>query len=431
MSNGTELRRHCHVNKNIDGDNFVGVKSDSGALSVCFPLGYCLPPDDRMLRHDVINLITVLTKFSGIKDKSIQLNKIFSHETVDFPIQAYMSIMNSFRNANSTYYTENEVRYTVGKRGKMNWSRTIKNIKPVPQDGGSFVYLDYVVKETSSNSEKLITLVHEYCVYESYQKIGWLFPGDAPQKPRIRFDYKMFLGAVYDKLGHTNRDKERELFNSMLAVIQYLGEDGTPQQFYFGTDRFEYVWERLIDFTYGIEDKERFFPHTAWLLRTEPDKKNAALEPDTVMVVDDKVFVLDAKYYRFGATKLPKHLPESSSINKQITYGEYIASQDKFRQEFGSRMKVYNAFLMPFGKNSKLFRQRNNYYHIGEAVSTWKDGKNEYEHVQGILVDIRYLMHNYVRQNHPDIIELAEMIEKATNATCPVGVQEPIQNVEM
>lgn len=165
--------------------------------------------------------------------------------------------------------------------------------------------------------------------------------------------------------------------------------------------------------------KERFFPSSAWILNAEPNKRNAALEPDTIMIVEDKVFVLDAKYYRYGATRLPKHLPESTSINKQITYGEFIATNSGFYQEFGPGMQVYNAFLMPFGKASDKFRHPDNYLHIGEAIGTWKTGQNPYEHVQGILIDIRYLMNNYVRHNHPEIIKLAEMIEQATEQTCP------------
>ena len=50
MRNETELRAHCFVNSKIEGDDFVGVKSDGTALSVHFPLGYYFPEDDRC--HD-------------------------------------------------------------------------------------------------------------------------------------------------------------------------------------------------------------------------------------------------------------------------------------------------------------------------------------------------------------------------------------------
>ena len=41
----------------------------------------------------------------------------------------------------------------------------------------------------------------------------------------------------------------------------------------------------------------------------------------------------DAKYYKYGWTQLPKDLPSSSSINKQISYGEYIAINNLKKKE--------------------------------------------------------------------------------------------------
>ena len=59
----------------------------------------------------------------------------------------------------------------------------------------------------------------------------------------------------------------------------------------------------------------------------------------------------DAKYYRYGDSKDPTELPRSTSINKQITYGEYVATDPKFKDENGHAPPVYNVFLMPFNKN--------------------------------------------------------------------------------
>lgn len=416
--NRYSLRGHCYINTGTDGNSFVGIRSDNDGLSIYFPVGYVFPHDDTMLRRDVINLIGVLSRFSKVKDKNVLSQRIYSRETVDFPIKAYLDVMMNYRNANSTYYTETEKRYVKGTRGKKSWSRTQKRERPVIQDG-NFIYLDFIVQETMSNDTKLITLVHEYCVYESYQKVGILFPGAPPCKPRIQnFDKRMFLGAIYQKKSEDNDDRNSALFDSMIAMINYLDDSGPPQNFYFGTDRFEYVWENLIDYTFGVDNKEWYFPRTNWMLLDQGDAANPALEPDTIMIVGNKVFVLDAKYYRYGDSKRPDHLPKSTSINKQITYGEYIATESKFKQQFGTDLKVYNAFLMPFGKHGKSFPHTDDYRLIGEAVSDWKDGVSEYEHVQGVLVDIRYLMHNYVKHNMPEIQKLADMIEKATDQSC-------------
>ena len=75
---------------------------------------------------------------------------------------------------------------------------------------------------------------------------------------------------------------------------------------------------------------------------------------------------------------------------------------------------------MPYSMFSKKFPsagELQTYRHIGEAVCDWKpDGKNEYEHVQGILIDVRSLMHNYVRHSEPEMAKLADLIESSTKA---------------
>ena len=43
---------------------------------------------------------------------------------------------------------------------------------------------------------------------------------------------------------------------------------------------------------------------------------------------EQKIFVLDSKYYRYGATKNPNHLPDSASVVKQLAYADYIDNKD-------------------------------------------------------------------------------------------------------
>lgn len=35
-----DIKKHCHVNTNEDGDRFVGIKADSDNAMVYFPIGY-------------------------------------------------------------------------------------------------------------------------------------------------------------------------------------------------------------------------------------------------------------------------------------------------------------------------------------------------------------------------------------------------------
>ena len=138
------------------------------------------------------------------------------------------------------------------------------------------------------------------------------------------------------------------------------------------------------------------------------------------MKEDDKVFILDAKYYRYGDSKDPTELPRSTSINKQITYGEYVATDPKFKDENGRTPSVYNVFLMPFNKNGQAFPAKENMLHIGEARGDWKDSGASYERVQGVLLDIKWMMTRTVKHNKKDISQLAQLVESIIQTTAPI-----------
>jgi hypothetical protein len=131
----------------------------------------------------------------------------------------------------------------------------------------------------------------------------------------------------------------------MINILQDNTECKNLQNLTIGVNRFEIVWEKLIDFLFGNEDKTKYFPHAHWyIFKNGSVEESSALEPDSIMKIDDKYYVLDAKYYQFGVTGDPNDLPATSSIQKQITYGKYIA--EHYCKD--SEDSVCNAFIMPF-----------------------------------------------------------------------------------
>ena len=400
----------CKVNTNWDEDIFVGLKCDGDDISIHFPLGFDISHEEKELRSDILLLLDTIRSTTSRKE-SEYVQGIKSYEQVSFPVQAYLEVIFDFYKRG--YYKEIEVLYNVAKRGKINWNRTIKTQKAYIQDGNAY-YLDFVTKNNSLQNDQMITIIHEYCVYESFDKMGWLFTNSMPQKPRIKFNYRMFKGILMDKIASTFNDNNKMLFRNLLAIIDYTGSGFSTKKFQYGTYRFEYIWESLVDKVYGISGKEEFFPKTYWNI----DKNvvpNACLEPDTIMLCNNDVYVLDAKYYKYGATKRAVDLPESTSINKQITYGEYIDEQKKFRQKYGDNMKVYNAFLMPFNSKSDKWMIEDKVIRIGQAYGDWKTNLKSYEKVQGIVVDIKFLMKLSSRQNEEEIRVLADKIAKYVN----------------
>lgn len=413
MEISTELlKSKCHVNTNEEGDRFVGIKADSENAMVYFPMGYQLPDTEHERRRDILHLISVLSEFTVRNDRVLHMKKFEAPQSVDFPVNAYMEVINYYLEQRS-YYTEKEPIYKTSDRGNTDWAKTIRQQKPLLQANNSPIYLKQTVRDSTPNDRNLITQIHKYCVYESFQKLGWLFTPNLPPKPDFPIDIKRFLIELNDKLGKTNNDKDKRLFTSMIAMLKYIDEETNKRQFYFGTDSFEYVWEKLIDRVFGVSNKNSYFPKATWHLKKGKTRTFEALRPDTIMVCNNKIYVLDAKYYRYGLTGEPMHLPEGRSIHKQITYGEYISINNKFKDENGNNPTVYNAFLMPYNSRENIFDLSGIFENCGESTGEWKGHDNTFEHVQGILVDINYLMHHYTGNHSKKIIALADSIERA------------------
>ena len=400
----TSIRDRCHINTNYDADTFVGIKSEGGKFTINFPLCFSLSDDDRSLRKDILLLLnTIASTTKQLESRTQGVASLYPEE--GFPFQAYMYILKDF--FTHGYYKEREIQFHVSRKGKIDWNKTIKTQKPYIQGVNAF-YLDFVTRKDAVQNNELITLVHEYCVYDAMVKIGWLFTSAEPRKPRIALNRRLFRTVLNDKIRKTFNDRNRNLFKNMLAIIDYMQDENSPVNYRCGTNRFEYVWEALIDKVFGITGKERYYPKTTWNL---PSGKynNANLEPDTIMLAHGNVYVLDAKYYKYGDTGHPWDLPESTSINKQITYGEFIAEERKFRELHGEAFNTYNAFVMPF--NMKRWDEEIPIKAVGVATSDWKHGTNTYENVVGVLIDMKYLMQIGVYEDKEEMESLAQLIE--------------------
>ena len=258
---------------------------------------------------------------------------------------------------------------------------------------------------------RLITRIHRYCVYESFERIGWLYTINSPEQPDIFFDKNMFLSTINSKLSGTNNDNDKKLFRSMIAMIEFRDNQTIDKQLYFGTNKFETVWQRLVDKVFGVSNKSDFFPHGLWTERFGKNKGKpaSALEPDTIMIYDGKFYILDAKYYRYGIIPAsgPKVLPQSSDINKQITYGQFVKN---CKTPDGA--EVFNAFILPYNRVNNDFKINGLFGNVAEAIGDWVDNPASYERVQGIVFDTRYLLKNYDGNHDAEKEKLSQEIER-------------------
>lgn len=403
------IRENCHINTNWESDTFVGIRVENGKCDINFPLGYHISEDEKNLRRDVLLLFNTLSKLSG-KNESTIAREFKRQDKEGFPIKSYLFLIADFYRRG--YYKEKEIYYFTGDKGKIDWQKTIKQQKPFMQGTDAF-YLNFTIRKNALNENELITLIHEYCVFESFCKIGWLFTAVMPPKPKLRFNRRLFENIVFEKYNSTFNEYNKELFYNMLQVINYLTDTNAPQSYIYGVDPFDYTWEALIDKVFGVKDKEEYYPKTFWNI-DGVQHENAELRPDSIMIWNGNIYVLDAKNYKYGSTRRFIDLPQSSDINKQISYAEYIDIDKKLRLKHGNDYIVYNAFLMPYDaiawSDSFIMRR------IGEATAEWKRGGKTYEHIQGILVDVKQLM-KAANQNDSLIMELASIIESVATVS--------------
>ena len=281
------LNTICRVVTGFEGDTFIGIKIENGTPEVTFPIGYNLSNDDKGLREDIFLLITTLKKYR-YREKELGTTIFSDAESNTLPIFAYQTMIQRYFDYGT--YTEYEVTYKPDKKGRINWAKTIKNIKPIIQ-GTNAVYTDFIIRDSSAKEHTLIAEIFQYCVYISFQRIGWLYSQKKFVKPRIKYNQKLFIGAIREKLNVSYSDKDKELFNDMLTIVSDIGSDKDIFSNYsYGTYSFEYVWEKLIDTTFGIKNKQEYFPKTKWTLQQKGiQKENHCLEPDTILIQDDSL----------------------------------------------------------------------------------------------------------------------------------------------
>lgn len=377
------LENICRINTNIGEDTFVGIKNQEGKFTITFPVGYRLGKNDNELRSDILLLLKTLKNNIEHKE-SDKFSAVDEGAVCDFPISSYIYLMEDYMI--NGYYKEFQSKFCIGRSGKISWNKTIKQITPMIQDDNA-VYDKFVVRKNITNEEEFITYIHQFCVYRSFKMFGWIYGTFVPQKPKLKFNKEVFLRAITKKEQSTFNDKHKMLFHHMKQIIDDTSKSSISNVgAKYGTNRFEYVWEKLIDKIFGITNKKDYFPSTYWNLWDLNGKskcvEKAKLEPDSIMITDESIYVLDAKYYKYGQTRNVYDLPDTSSISKQIIYGEHIYNHNPGKN-------VYNAFLLPF--DSYLWGT-DEFHLLGVAYSEWKDGTKDYELIKGVLADTKYIM---------------------------------------
>lgn len=399
-------------------NQFVGIKIFNNKIEFHYPETYHLSDNDDGLRKDIIAILRTVS-LAKIKTSDMSSYNTGHNNGYEFPIGAFLWIINDYL----TYgrYENREKIYEHGFKGKVNWKRTMCS-NPVVSNG-NVIYTD-IISEKKSQKDNLLTEIYFFCVQKAVDSIGWLygitFDSDGIDYYRL-FNGKKYLSAINTELSHTFDDHKKIRLQNMRNIIVGLDDNMiNTREVIYGVDSYDYVYERMIDTMFSNVDNIReFYPNAEWdlVLRTDP-VKSTNLRPDTIIIRTDPdtgkkfVYIIDAKYYRYGTTFNSGDMPETTSIQKQITYGEYIKASKQGQYE-----NVYSAFILPYSKETNIHKDRFNhdfeFVGIGRARWFTEDETEEAANrrIAAILIDTKFLINNWVRKNEDNIDDLIRLIE--------------------
>lgn len=388
------LRSICTVSDGLPGNRFVGISGSNEGLSVTFPLGYRFPLSAEELRSDIRALLSAIRRFGPDSKDLGSLTQRGDSYTERTPVADYFVLIDDFLRT-GRLFSEEFIQSAVGHSGAIDWRKTILSVKPLVSNQGRFIYPSFSVRRRNNQLDSALEQIHEYCLHRALAAIGWLYPNLLLHPARLQSVSSLHERLVVTALSQTFNDRDRLLLVSMLNIIRHSGSFNIERSWKLGTDRFEYVWEGMIDAAFGIPSRQEFFPGARWSLFDDKYVETAKLQPDTVMDIgrDRGIIILDAKYYRYCSTSNPRDLPGTESIAKQIVYGDYASNIiPKMRGWTGST--IFNAFVLP-GDLVEMTSSDRFFYRLGAAYSDWSDHEKPWHTIHAVIADTRFMLRSF------------------------------------
>ncbi len=403
------INYHKVTNK-ID-DSFVGIKIRNGQIDFYYPETYEFEETSiEKSRNDVLAILQTISIAKTHSDSKIKIESSFSSNEA-IPLLSYLWIIRDY--LINGFYINREKILKKNQRGKIDWKRTL-NGQPIISNG-NIIYNDIVVS-VKNDADNIIVEIHKYCIKKSIDILGWLFGIKSSNfietKPFYKELKNVYIDTLKKELCQTFDDEKKVRLSHMLSIVEGLSENQNSNELVYGVDSYAYIFERMINSIFGNRDATKFNPSANWFMKSTDYKipfASSDLRPDTILIHDNIAYVLDSKFYRFGYTTDKKDLPETTSIQKQITYGDFIKN-NKMGDEI---QKIRNAFILPYNKyNNKLgFNETLEY--IGYSKTDYRKGVEDHEIIHAFLIDLKYVIKTWNKRNHgEDVANLVKQIEE-------------------
>lgn len=398
------------INVSETNDNFVGIKYNKGDIRIIFPLGFDIPTDDNECKK-AVNLLFKIIKLSNEKNLDLEDGGNYKEDSHGLPVDSYLWVLNDY--ITNGLYSDHETIYEQNQKGKINWKRTFKTKFLISHN--SLIYLNPVV-EKNSNIKNVLTEIHSVCIDKSIDVIGALYSGiskiNMVKTTTSRIKY--YVQIIEKEMLNSFDDRKKMLLYHLKRILQEQIDNGNNPIRDYGIRHFEAIWEYMVNKVYGDDNISKYYPTTEYYIEGRDKFIPSKLRPDTIFIHENIFYILDSKYYKFGVTGLNKDLPNSDSIQKQITYGQFINNNFNLENEYED---IYNAFIIPYCKSNNVFWLNENIEYVGYSICNWElsnDYNPKHLKIAIILADTRYVLESYFNKNKKAKEELTSQIKKTT-----------------
>ena len=388
------------------GNGFVGLRIKDNTIEFHYPETYLLSDDDKKRRRDIISILRTLRLTNTSNTKS-EYNTAYDIAP-DFPLSAYLWIINDHLKYGR--YENRKKTSVYDPYGKINWKKTMRTDPII--SCGNIIYPKIIV-ERDLHKDSIITEIYNFCVQKAMDSIGWLYGLSFDSKGidyyRL-YNKRRYLYVINSELCHAYSDMVRCRLQQMKNIITGLDEElASTKELTYGVNSYENVFEAMVDMLFStVDDIRKYYPYAWYDLQVDHNTHlTAPLRPDTIMIKGRTAYILDAKYYRYGITFDAADLPETTSIQKQITYGDHIKKNMTETID-----NVYNAFVLPYSKTDNAYKDKLNrdIEYIGYAGAEWSKS-DIHSKIAVILIDTTYLIQHWSNHDNDISYDLSREIE--------------------
>ncbi|WP_281518342.1 LlaJI family restriction endonuclease [Thomasclavelia cocleata] len=386
-----------------NSNKFMGIKINKNKIEVYVPKIYRKNLNEKKKRQELLKFLDSISLAKNLNNDNIELgDNDFVGEM--WPIESFLWIIKDY--FENGYFYNSEKKYSKDNKGKIDWKRTLKTI-PI-YSGGNIIYDELITSKLSSAND-VVAEIYKLCLSISLKRIGWVFNYNF--KVSVQ-QYKSNIEMVYiikNEFNSTFDDIKRLRFKHMLKILNGIGKDNMlTNKTVYGITNYYYVVEQMIDKMFmGIDSDElkKYYPYGYWDLGDKPIS-TSLLRPDTICRNNGKIYIIDSKMYKYGYTAKSNHLPQTSDILKQVTYGEFIRNKCGYEN-------IRNIFLIPYNKELDNFKDHDDLVYLGKAYGKWdiQDKLDTHNYIFTFLIDYNYLLLNYNKHDSKNIEKLCERVE--------------------